>query len=67
MESNNYWYPLTHEDLWPPFVYSMMTVLDEWFSESKYSNLLFVEFCEWIARVAFRLFDKVKAPLSRRN
>lgn len=37
----------------------MMTILDEEFNESKYNHILFVEFCEWIARIAFKLYDNL--------
>ena len=37
-----------------------MTILDECCHTSKYHHIYFVEFCEWIARVAFNLYDKIK-------
>lgn len=29
VEESHYWYPLSPQDLWIPFVHCMMTVLDE--------------------------------------
>ena len=55
--TDDFWYPLKPNDLWEPFVYCMMTVLDENHLKSKYHHILLVEFYEWIARIAFRFFD----------
>lgn len=59
-QTTHYWYPLRPQDLWPPFVHCMMTILDEMHDSRKYDSLLQVEFYEWIARVAFRYFDRRK-------
>lgn len=50
--ASHFWYPLSPRDLWKPFVYCMMTVIDEIHDESKYYHILAVEFYEWIARIA---------------
>ena len=57
---SHFWYPLNTQDLWVCFVHCMMTVLDEINDNKKYYHILFVEFCEWIARVAFRYADLKK-------
>jgi len=55
-----FWQPLTPDDLWPSFAYSLMTVLDERSHRDKYHHLLFVEFCEYIGRIGFLYYDKLK-------
>lgn len=55
-----FWKPLTREDLWPSFAYSKMTVLDERNESDNYHHLLFVEFCEWMGRIGFLYYDKLK-------
>lgn len=56
-EETHCWYPLNPEDVWPPFIYCMMTVVDENNNSQKYQHIVFVEFCEYIARVAFIYHD----------
>jgi len=51
-----FWAPLTPSEIWPSFVHSMMTVIDENNDSGKYQHLLLPEFYEWIARVALRYF-----------
>jgi len=51
-----FWAPLTPSEIWPSFVHSMMTVIDEDADSGKYQHLLLPEFYEWIARVALRYF-----------
>ena len=53
----HYWDPLMPEDLWDPFVHCQMTVINEHRSSDKYRHILFVEFCEYIARIAFIFYD----------
>ena len=62
-ESNSrqhYWDPLTPEDVWPPFVFCMMTVINENSNSQKYNHIVFVEFCEFIPRVALRYHEVKK-------
>ena len=63
VDSSHFWYPLTPEELWPPFVHCMMTVLDEIHANRKYDHIELVEFYEWIARIAFRYTELKKADL----
>lgn len=64
VDKRHFWYPLSPEELWPPFVHSMMTILDEIHQESKYDHLELVEFYEWIARIALRHADIKKFSLA---
>lgn len=57
------WHPLMPEHMWPPFVHCMMTILNENNNSQKYHYIVFVEFCEFIARVAFIYFDLKKEQL----
>ena len=50
---SDFWYPLTAFDVWPSFVRSMMTVLNEHVSQNKYNHLLLVEYYEFLGRIAF--------------
>lgn len=56
-EGEEFWKPLTVQDIWPPFVHSMMTVLDENNKGDKYHHLQITEFYEWIARIALRYHE----------
>ena len=64
---SHFWYPLNPQELWTPFVYCMMTILDETLDNDKYNHIVLVEFYEWIARVAFRLVDLKKAKMSQED
>lgn len=54
---DDYWKPLTVDDIWQPFVHCMMTVLDENQQSSKYWHLLYVEFNDWLGRIALRYHE----------
>ncbi len=42
----------------------MMTVLNEVKFSKKYDHLVLVEYYEWVARVAFKYYDRKKAALT---
>lgn len=54
---DHFWDPLSPDELWVPFVHCMMTCHTEYLDKDKYNHILFVEFCEWIPRVAFRYYE----------
>ena len=64
---SDFWSPLSEEDLKEPFVFSMMTVIDEPRHVNKYNRLELVEFYEFIGRVAIMYANYLKEEESEKS